>query len=395
MTKGRATTATEAAVRRVAEDAVRAGSMKYGQDAARQWGDGFTMPAAVIAQDEADFARLGYDLTALADERKAKLSDGRLSAARVDTLSPGNPERERARELATRGMPVVVDEHFVFNGDKEWPRMRTDYVDVHSAVGKSFYASFVATGLAIILTVATVTTMLKDYHLSVAGHALKDGKPGGRPLTDCTTGRTRTASVLNSDSAKAQSEELWGKISHPTIAMLVMMVLTMQQRPEHAGGKGLSLWATDIASAYTKLFFKSSDVKYMAVELVGGLVLFFLAGIFGWGSTPACFAVISRLLLYEFRLALSGEVEIYVDDASGCCPTVDVAENLREVDEIVCRVLGPGALEHSKTRHGRRLDLIGYTLDLDSQRVSIASKNVLRAILGCGARYRIQQLQCW
>ena len=38
------------------------------------------------------------------------------------------------------------------------------------------------------------------------------------------------------------------------------------------------------------------------MELVGGLILFFLAGIFGWGSTPACFVVISRLLLYEMRI---------------------------------------------------------------------------------------------
>ena len=49
-----------------------------------------------------------------------------------------------------------------------------------------------------------------------------------------------------------------------------MMVLTMQLQPEHRGGRGLSLWATDIASAYTKLFFKSSDVKYIVVELIDG-----------------------------------------------------------------------------------------------------------------------------
>jgi hypothetical protein len=173
----------------------------------------------------------------------------------------------------------------------------------------------------------------------------------------------------------------------------------MQLQPEHRGGRGLSLWATDIASAYTKLFFKSSDVKYIVVELIDGLILFFLAGIFGWGSTPACFAVISRLLLFEFRQALSGESEIYVDDASGCCAAVDVSSNLAKVDEIVCRVLGPGALAHSKTRHGRRLDLIGYTLDLDTQCVSIAPHNVLRAIYGFfkvgenGATIKVNELE--
>ena len=49
---------------------------------------------------------------------------------------------------------------------------------------------------------------------------------------------------------------------------------------------------------------------------------------------------------------------------------------------MVCDLLGPDALEDKKTRWGRRLDMIGFTMDLDTQRVSIAEKNVLRAIFG-------------
>jgi hypothetical protein len=90
--------------------------------------------------------------------------------------------------------------------------------------------------------------------------------------------------------------------------MLVLMVFQMQEEPEHLGGIGLSLWATDIAAACTKLFFRSVDVKFMAAELVGGLVILFLAGIFGWSGTSAAFAVITRALVFGvFRQHFAGK----------------------------------------------------------------------------------------
>ena len=74
---------------------------------------------------------------------------------------------------------------------------------------------------------------------------------------------------------------------------------------------------------------------------------------------------------------------MFVDDMLGCCAEEEeVDANLVCVKLVVEDLLGEGALSDRKTKKGRRLDMIGYTLDLDTQRLSIAEKNVLRAIYG-------------
>jgi hypothetical protein len=45
-------------------------------------------------------------------------------------------------------------------------------------------------------------------------------------------------------------------------------------------------------------------------------------------------------------------------------------------------LLGSGAVADDKTETGRGLDIIGYTVDLDNRRVSIARKNFLAALHG-------------
>jgi hypothetical protein len=137
-----------------------------------------------------------------------------------------------------------------------------------------------------------------------------------------------------------------------------------------------------VSSAYTKLFFRSEDVKWMAVSLVSELVMFFIAGIFGWTGTPAAFAVVTRALDYEMAKQLPGKAKMYVDDTMGCCAAEDVVPVVTKVREMTCDLLGPGALSEEKTRHAREMDMIGWHLNLDTQRVTIARKNVLRAIYG-------------
>jgi hypothetical protein len=52
------------------------------------------------------------------------------------------------------------------------------------------------------------------------------------------------------------------------------------------------------------------------------------------------------------------------------------------IDPIACPLLEPNAIGIIKMRSGRRLAMLGYTLDLDNQCASIAEKNVLRCIYG-------------
>jgi hypothetical protein len=376
-----ATPMLERRVREIVAASIAAADIRYGKEEAIAWGDGYRVPVEIVKRDEDDLARCGYDLQRLVEERKAKMAKDRLSAERVERLSPDNPEREHLLKLV-EGMPVLVAKDFKPNGDN-WPRRRKDYEEVHCAVDKCFMEAFADQGLAIVLSEATVRERFDDtIHMSVAGWAEKYGKLAGRPITDCTSGEGEGRSVLNTKEAKELCDEIWGEIIHPTLTDLVQMVLEMQDQPEHVGGKGLMLWATDVASAYTKLFFRSEDVKWMAVSLVSGLVVFFIAGIFGWTGTPAAFAVVTRALEFEMKRRLPGRAKMYVDDTMGCCAQDDVATSVEGVRAFTCDLLGPDALSDEKTRHAREMDMIGWHLNLDTQRVTIARKNVLRAIYG-------------
>ena len=46
------------------------------------------------------------------------------------------------------------------------------------------------------------------------------------------------------------------------------------------------------------------------------------------------------------------------------------------------RLLGPGAVADDKTVSGRRIDVIGFTIDLYLDRVLISRKNHLKALHG-------------
>jgi hypothetical protein len=142
------------------------------------------------------------------------------------------------------------------------------------------------------------------------------------------------------------------------------------------------LYKMDLKGAFTLLSLSPPDVHYMGIELVSGLVLIFLCGIFGWTSTPGYFNVLSRAIVWELRILVAGLLVMYVDDITGCCGLNELTDELATVKGVCEGLLGLGAIEPSKTESGRRLQVIGYIIDLDTQLVTIAEKNVLRAIYG-------------
>jgi hypothetical protein len=116
--------------------------------------------------------------------------------------------------------------------------------------------------------------------------------------------------------------------------------------------------------------------------LTGDLVYLQIAGIFGWAGTPAAFQVITRSITWELRHALQSEVMMYVDDIVGVGMVDHVRTDIDRTRDICTDLLGPTAVADDKTEEGRRLDVIGYVIDLDTQRVSISRKNLLSALHG-------------
>ena len=109
--------------------------------------------------------------------------------------------------------------------------------------------------------------------------------------------------------------------------------------------------------------------------LTGNVVYFQMAGIFGWSDTPTAFQVVTRAITWVLRHALNSSTIMYVDDIVGVCFAADV-----EADLAITDLLGSGAV--AKTEHGTRMDVIGNTIDLNTERVLIARKNFLTALHG-------------
>ena len=73
---------------------------------------------------------------------------------------------------------------------------------------------------------------------------------------------------------------------------------------------------------------------------------------------------------------------MYVDDIVGICMVQDLESDLARTRDVCTGLLGPYAVADDKTESGRRIEVIGYVVDLDTQRVLIARKNFLNALHG-------------
>jgi hypothetical protein len=178
----------------------------------------------------------------------------------------------------------------------------------------------------------------------------------------------------------------YGAILHPTIENISEMVCNFWAKVKaadpNADWRNLRLWKMDLRGAYTLLSFRPEDIGLFAMMLTDNVVYLQLAGIFGWAGTPAAFQVVTRAIQWELRHALTSSTIMYVDDIVGVCMASDVTEDLRRTREICVNLLGPTSVADDKTECGRRMEVIGYVIDLDARRVSISRKNLLAALHG-------------
>jgi len=138
----------------------------------------------------------------------------------------------------------------------------------------------------------------------------------------------------------------------------------------------------DLKGAYNLLTFRLKDVLLLGFEMTDDLLMFCFCGQFGWTGTPAYFQSVTRAILHELSKRLRGRARMYVDDIFGVCRKSDLPHELATAQEICESILGPDAVEHTKTESGLRLAAIGYDIDIAHLLVSIARKNVLKAVHG-------------
>ena len=372
-------------VRDLVTAAYRAEDLNYNVDVAAKWGaEHFPegIPAAKVAEHAERLRACGGDFTKMAQQQLKSISKDRLNDMRIDSLDPRNPERSHLRDLA-KGMHVPLEPGFVPNGGSEEtrPKLRNVYKKAHAAVDAKLY-DLVEADLAIVLPME-LAAGIDGSHFSPAHWTPKQGKEFGRPIVD-STDISATTPVLNGPHVAEEARQRWGEIENPTINEIVVMLLEFKDEHPDRQWTEVEMWKMDLKGAFTLMSFKAENCKLFAVELMGGIALIFLCGLFGWTATPTAFQVITRAILYEVQAVHRIRAKMYVDDVIAVSMRERGEEDRAKVGKTCRALLGDNAVADDKTEHTtptqHRLDVIGYTVALDTQLVTLTRRNFLRTL---------------
>ena len=353
----------------------------YDEASAREWAGGYQFPPEYLRSDIACLKAAQRDFVSMVRRRLKILEPDRLNLVRIGLLRPDNPEITLLKDLAG-GMRVPLPAGFSPNGATPPSPLRSTYVSVATAVNKML-GEMIKQRLAFILPYDLARECVDNLHLAKAHWTRKKGKASGRPLGDLSF---VDGTPLNTSETKEAASDFYGKIQHPTIEDIAAMVgkfwtHAVSQDPLVAWSE-VRLWKMDLRGAYTLLSYRPESAGVFGMLLTDNIVYFQIAGIFGWSGTPAAFQVVTRAISWELEHRVSSTTIMYVDDIIGVGLIGDIEADLVITRSVCVSLLGPTAVADDKTEVGRRLDVIGYTIDLDSQRVSIARKNHLTALHG-------------
>ena len=90
--------------------------------------------------------------------------------------------------------------------------------------------------------------------------------------------------------------------------------------------------------------------------------------------------LVSRTLDVITAHTIEGAGVWYVDDLNACSNRRTYVEDMGRVDDEVRTLLGPESMAAEKDKSSRRLDMIGWLIDLDAQLVTISDRNFNKAL---------------
>lgn len=353
---------------------------------ARAWADGFQFPEDVRTRDVKDLKRLGYDLEALVRERTDALRPDRLNLERVKAMvDPVRDQLEdpedynRVCDLAVNGMRISLEAGFIPRSKPN--ELRKKYLATGGAVDKLIHEQYLKGTLLIIPTEDAMK--IPGIHFSDQSWAAKKESDSGRVIGDLSFGgngcNVNGSTKEGREEIRAKIVGWWTAIELPTLERIMEKVLGAQRRY----GRGrVVLYKCDVKAAFNLLFFFPPCARLVVFALWMGLTVLHMVGNFGWTGTPHAWGVLMRILLVIAREKI-GEcfLEIFVDDFMGATDIDRVDFEMGEVTGAITGLLGPAAEAPKKNEKGRKLDLIGWTVDLDTEVVTMSRRNLLKALV--------------
>lgn len=339
------------------------------------------VPIDLVRKDMTLLVEHKYELRPFIQEAINRLQRRqRLCVASVNADYRSFDEVIRLRDLANWGarvkLPMTWKPNGKPNGLRPGSRNMEEVFLIHAL--KLWRAERV-----IILPIHVLKHITGQLHFSAAHWAVDHNKPLGRFIVDCTN--ASEGASINEEESTNWSKDYYGKSSLPSIIDIVGSV----KKQEHVGRQeDVMLWKFDVASAFNQFTLSQDTAQLFAVQITAHLFMIYLCGLFGWASAPIIFAVISRALQWRLELVLEKyrtKVEIYVDDICGISVGEDNAsEALSTTVNTVSKLLGPEAANNDKcVKPTRKLEMIGWCIDLDERIVYPNEKAICKLIYYC------------
>lgn len=345
-----------------------------------EWGENFEFPQDICTRDSNRLINSSTLLQMTMSLRQIR-GHNRLNSSRVAFCVPADyPDYSVLMDL-TEGIRVFTLDSFVPNSATGLPPLRKAYNDAHSAVNKMLYDLWEAE--LVFLLPKTQLLNLGNVHFSCQHWATKSMKKCGRPIHDASDPKH---GAINCKEVSAMSESFYGPVVLPTVFDLAMLILQFEDSKRSELGDQFSLddvilFKNDLSRAFMLLDFRPCDVRLLAAELTDDVCVVYHTGLFGLGTLPYAFAVISRVLERYLNVSptghpqMFGSLRVYVDDLMAVTVKQRLNADNRIVNNYCDQLLGPGAVEPKKFEAGRRLDFIGWCFDLDTRLVTISQKN--------------------
>ena len=138
------------------------------------------------------------------------------------------------------------------------------------------------------------------------------------------------------------------------------------------------IFKDDVSSAFAQFNLNAASSRYLAV-VWHGYVVFHLVGLFGWGSAPIVFGLLSRAWLRLVRSLISHLccIHIYVDDSVGLCLIPDGPRCQTLTRQSGLDLFGPGSMDPAKSCPPCQVQtVIGWQVNLVTQTLRPSDRGI-------------------
>lgn len=197
----------------------------------------FAIPQATIDTGSALFRQCGYEFTRMCQHKQTRLARNRISVGRIAAIfrTEGNKisgldQRNimLLKEFAEFGITPPVSPAFIPESVYILP-LRVRYVKLNHTIDKLLYKLY-TDGTMIFLKLEEAKKISR-LHISPQNYADSKGRQEGWIIGDLSGQHDKSFTPLNGsahdkDQLRDTIRLQWGDIKHPTVELLVKMVLT-------------------------------------------------------------------------------------------------------------------------------------------------------------------------